>query len=73
MEIICGFVFTDIIFRQRDTKAGNTSVFAGYPWRDSFMACHAIQDCVTSQKSVCEGGYILTQHIVTPEIGLTFT
>ena len=30
MEIVCGFVFADVIFRRRDTKAGDTSVFAGY-------------------------------------------
>ena len=29
MEIVCGFVFADVIFRWRDTKAANTSVFAG--------------------------------------------
>ena len=29
IEIVCGFVFADVIFRRRDTKAGNTSVFAG--------------------------------------------
>ena len=26
MEVVCGFVFADVIFRRHDTKAGNTSV-----------------------------------------------
>ena len=33
MEIVCGLVFADVIFRRRDSKAGNTSVFAGYGHR----------------------------------------
>ena len=39
MEIVCGFVFADVIFRRRDTKAGNTSVFAGYCMSRQFVLC----------------------------------
>ena len=37
MEIVCGFVFADVIFRRRDIKAGNTSAFAGYPGMHSLL------------------------------------
>ena len=30
MEIVCGFVFADVIFRRSEATAGNTSAFAGY-------------------------------------------
>ena len=29
MEIVCGFVFADVIFRLSEATAGNTSAFAG--------------------------------------------
>ena len=52
MEIVCGFVFADVIFRWCDTKAGNTSVFAGY----SVVGWELFLQNKKPSVCVCEGG-----------------
>ena len=37
MEIVCGFVFADVIFRRSEATAGNTSAFAGYARGESTL------------------------------------
>ena len=62
MEIVCGFVFADVIFRRRDTKAGNTSVFAGWKAAGMPMIFYSPSKLTRlRQRLIIQQGYIRDQ------------